>query len=131
MGTAFIGMPETTKNELNNVQEEFEAALKARKKPLAKHMWMIWDKYVGRILDTRFKVTKSRLNFESFNMEMDINLHVMEVVAPFSFNKETHDKIGTNKCNGFGRSGGDLLEEEEKALTGLVLMADISTKQSS
>ena len=49
---------------------------------------------MGRILDTRFKVTKSRLNFESFDMEMDINVHVMEVVASFSFDEETHDKIG-------------------------------------
>ena len=81
-------------------------------------MWMIWDRYVGRILDTRFKVTKSRLNFESFDMEMDINLHVMEVVAPFSFGKETHDKIGTNECNEFGRSEGDLIKEEKKTLTG-------------
>ena len=83
--TAFIGVPVTTKNKINNVQEEFEAALKARKKPLAKHMWMIRDRYVGRILDTRFKVTKSRLNFVSFDMEMEINLHDVEVVAPFSF----------------------------------------------
>ena len=47
--TSGIGMPRTIKNKLNNVQEEFEAALKARKKPLAKHMLMIWDRYVGRI----------------------------------------------------------------------------------
>ena len=53
---AGIGMPGTIKNELNNVQEEFETAFKARKKPVAKHMWMIWDRYAGRILDTRFKV---------------------------------------------------------------------------
>ena len=51
----------------------------------------------------RFKVTKSRLNFESFDMEMDINSHLMEVVAPFSFDKKTHDKIGTNT---FPRQGG-------------------------
>ena len=42
----------------------------------------------------------------------------MEVVAPFSFDEETHDKIGTNECNEFGKSGGDLIKEEEKALTG-------------
>ena len=36
--TAFIGVPKTMKKKLNNVQEEFEDALKARKKPLAKHM---------------------------------------------------------------------------------------------
>ena len=73
--TAFIGMPVTTKNKLNNVQEEFEAALKARKEPLAKHTWMIWVRYVGRILDTRFEVTRSKLNSVSFDMEMEINLH--------------------------------------------------------
>ena len=105
-GAALIGMPGTTKNELNNVQEEFKAALKARKKPLAKHIWMIWDRYVGRILDTRFEVTKSRLNFESFDMEMETNSHDMEVVAPFYFDEDIiHDKIGTNT---FPRRGGGL-----------------------
>ena len=74
-------MPGTTKNKLNHVQEEFEAALKARKKPLAKHMWMILDRYLGRILDTRFEVTKPRLNFVSFDMKMEINLHDMEAVC--------------------------------------------------
>ena len=34
----FIGMLGTTEDKLNNVQEKFEAALKTRKKPLAKHM---------------------------------------------------------------------------------------------
>ena len=42
-------------------------------------------------MGTRFKVTKSRLNSESFDMEMNINLHDMEVVA--------------------------IIKEEEKALT--------------
>ena len=111
-------MPGTTKNELNNVQEEFKATLKERKKLLAKHMWMIWDRYVGRILDTRFEVTKSRLNFESVDMEMEINLQDMEVVAPFSFDEDIHDKIVTNECNKIGRSRGDLIKEEEKALIG-------------
>ena len=64
-------------------------------------------------------MTKSRLNFVSINMEMEINSHDMEVVATFYFDKDiTHDKIGTKKCNKFGRSGGDLIKEEEKALTG-------------
>ena len=49
--------------------------MKVRKKPLAKHMRMIWDSYVGGILDTIFERTKYRLNFESFDMEMDIKLH--------------------------------------------------------
>ena len=84
-------MPGTTKNTFNNVQGEFEAALKA-KKPLAKHMWMLWDRYVGRIMDTRFEVTTSRLNFVSFDMKMEINLQDMEVVAPFSFDKDIHNK---------------------------------------
>ena len=37
-GMAFIGTPGTAKNKFNNVQDEFEAALKARKKPYAKHI---------------------------------------------------------------------------------------------
>ena len=75
-------MPGTTKNTFNNVQDESEAALKAKKKPLAKHMWMLWDRYAGtRILDTRLEVTKSRLNFVLFDMEMEINLQDMEVVS--------------------------------------------------
>ena len=41
----------------------------------------------------------------------------MKVVAPFSFDKNIHDKIGSNECDKFGRSGGDVIEEEEKALT--------------
>ena len=72
----------------------------------------------GENLDTRFEVTKSRLNSVSFYVEMEMYSHDMEVVAPFSFDKDIHDKIGTNKCNKFGRSGGDLIKEEEKALTG-------------
>ena len=46
--TTFIGMPRTTKNELKNIQEEFDTAVKARKKFLAEHMWMTWDRYVRR-----------------------------------------------------------------------------------
>ena len=49
---------------------------------------------------------------------MDFKSHDMEVVAPFSFDKDIHDKIGTNQCNKFGRSGGNLIKEEEKVLTG-------------
>ena len=33
-------------------------------------------------------------------------------------NEETHDKIDTNECNKCCRSGGDLIKEEEKDLTG-------------
>ena len=106
-------MPDTTKSELNNVQEELKAALKARKKPLAKHTWMIWDRCVGRILDTRFEVTKSRLHFVSFDMEMEINSQDMEVVAPFSFDDDSHVKIGTNECNKIDRNGEDLMTRGE------------------
>ena len=40
------------------------------------------------------------------------------MVAPFSFDEDIHDKIGTNGCNKIGRNGGDLIKEEEKAVTG-------------
>ena len=42
----------------------------------------------------------------------------MKLVAPFSFDEDIHDKIGTNECNKFGRSGGDIIKKKEKALTG-------------
>ena len=103
-----LACPEQRRTK-NNVQEEFEADLKAKKKHLAKHMWIIWDRYVGRILETRFEVTESRLNFTWFGMEMEINPHDVEVVALFSFGEDIHDNIGTNKCNKFCRSGGDLI----------------------
>ena len=71
-------------------------------------------------------MTTSRLNFVSFEVEIKINLHDMEVVAPLFFDKnitkDIHDKIGTNKCNKFDRIGGDLIKKDEKALTGFVLM---------
>ena len=38
------------------------------------------------------------------------------MVAPFSFDKDIHDKIGTNECNKIGRSGGDLIKKEENAV---------------
>ena len=85
---------------------------------LAKHMVTMRDSYVGRILDTRFEVTKSILNSVSFDTKMENNLHDMEVVVPFSFGEDIHDKIRTSKCNNFGRSGGDLIKEEEKASIG-------------
>ena len=106
-------MPGTAKNKLNNVQEEFDAAWKARKFShmcLAEHMWMIWDGYVVRILDTGFEVTRTKLNLESFDMEMELDLHDMEKVVPFSFGEDIHDKIETNKCNTIGRSGGDVIK---------------------
>ena len=62
----------------------------------------------------RFEVTKSRLNFVSFHTEMEINLQDMEVAAPFSFDEDIHNKIGTNECNKIG----SLIKEEEKAIIG-------------
>ena len=49
-------------------------------------------------MDTRFEVTKSRLNFVLFDMEMEMNSQGVEVVSPFSFDEDIHDKIGTNEC---------------------------------
>ena len=116
---AFIGMPGTTKIKLNNVQEEFDAARKARKasqRCLAEHMWTIRDRYVGRILDTRFVVTRTTHNLGSFDVEMRSDSDDMEGVALFSFDEDidedTHDKIGTNECNKVGRSGGELIKEK-------------------
>ena len=63
-------------------------------------------------------MTTSRLNFESFDMEMDIKSHDMEVVASFSFDGDIHDKIGTNQCNKIDRSGRDRIKEEENSLKG-------------
>ena len=70
----------------------------------------------GENLDTRFEVTKSRLNSVSFYVEMEMYSHDMEVVAPFSFDEDIHNKIGTNECNKCGKSEGDLTKGEEKAL---------------
>ena len=75
-----IGMPKTAKKKLNNVQEEFDATWKARKVShmcLVKHMMMIQDRYVGRILDTRFKVTRTKVNLGLFDMEMELDSHDM------------------------------------------------------
>ena len=108
---AFIDMPGTTKNTLNNVQEEFDTALKAEKKILVKHIWMIWDRYVGRILDTRFEVTRTKLNYVPFDMKMEIDLRDMEVVATFSFGEDIHDKIRTNECNKFGKNQGSVITQ--------------------
>ena len=51
-------------------------------------------------------------------MKMEINSQDMEVVAPFSFDEDIQDKIWTKECNKIGRSRGNLIKEEEKALTG-------------
>ena len=85
---------------------------------LAKLMMMIWGSYVGGILDTRFEVTRAKLNFAWFDRNMEIDPYDMEMVAPFSFDKDIHDKIGTNECNTVGRSGGDVIKEEKKSSIG-------------
>ena len=118
---AFTGMPRTTKNEVNNVQEDLDAVWKARKVShmcLAEHMMTIRDRYVGRILDTRFEVTRTTLNLGSFDVEMEFDSYDMEMVSPFSFGKDIHDEIGTNKCSTISRSGGDVVEKEKKFATG-------------
>ena len=52
---------------------------------LAEHMMTIQDRYLGRILDTRFGVTRTALNLGSFDVEMESDSYDMEMVAPFSF----------------------------------------------
>ena len=37
---------------------------------------------------------------------------------PIFSDKDIHDKIGTNECNKFGKHGGDVSKEEEKASSG-------------
>ena len=52
-------------------------------------------------------------------MEIEIGLYDMKVAALCSFDKDIiHDKIRTNECNKFGISGGDFIQEEEKAVAG-------------
>ena len=51
-------------------------------------------------------------------MEMELDSYDMEMVAPFSFDEDIHDKIGTNECNTIGRSGEDVIKEEKKSSTG-------------
>ena len=51
-------------------------------------------------------------------METEFDLSDMEMAAPFSFNEDIHDKIGTNECNIIGRSGGDVIKEEKKSAIG-------------
>ena len=107
IATASIGMPGTAKNELDNIREEMGLSVKARK---VSHMWTTWDRYVGRILDTRFESSKTRtsMNLESFDIAMDLYSYDMEMVVPISSDEYIQDKIGTNKCNEFGSSGGDI-----------------------
>ena len=64
---SFIDMPGTVKNILNDVNKEIGRCMKARK---TSHscIWITWDRYVGGILDTRFKVTGIKLNLELFDI---------------------------------------------------------------
>ena len=113
-----IGVPQIAMNELNNVHKEFDVAWKTRKAShmcLAKHMMMIRDRYMERILNTRFEVTRTKLNSGSFDMEIELDLYDMEIAAPFSFNEDIYEKIGTNECNTIGKSGEDIIEEEQKS----------------
>ena len=52
---------------------------------LAGHMVTIRDRYVGRILGTRFEVTRTTLDLESFDVELEFDSYDMEMVAPFFF----------------------------------------------
>ena len=51
-------------------------------------------------------------------MEMELESYDMEMAAPFSFNKDIDDKIGTNKWNTIDRSEEDAIKEEKKTSTG-------------
>ena len=102
--------------------KEFKVTWKTRKDShmcLAEHMMMIRDRYVRRILDTRFEVTRNKLNFALFDTNMELDSYDMGMVAPFSFDEDVHDKIGTNECNTIGRIKGDIIK------TGILLRAYI------
>ena len=110
--TVSIGMPGTAKNESDNIHGEMGRSVKARK---ISHIGTTWDRYVGRILDTRFEScseaqikTVTSMNLESFDITMDLYSHDMEMVVPISFDEYIQDKIGTNECNEIGSSGGDI-----------------------
>ena len=84
-------MTGTTKNKLDNVCEEFDAAWKRRKFShtcFAEHMWMTWDRYVGKILDTRSTVTRTTRNLKSFDVEMEVESYDVEMVLSNSPDKD-------------------------------------------
>ena len=56
--------------------------------------------------------------FKSFDVEMEVESYDVEMVVSISSDEDIHDKIGTNECNKFGRSRGNVIKEEEKAPTG-------------
>ena len=85
---------------------------------LAEHIMIIWDRYVGRILDTRFEVTRTKLNFALVDTNMELDSYDIQMVAPFSFDKDIHDKIGTNGCKFAEVKEMSLFKEGEKSPTG-------------
>ena len=52
---------------------------------LAGHMVTIRDRYVGRILYSRFEVTRTTLYLGLFDMEMELDSYDTEMAAPVSF----------------------------------------------
>ena len=50
--------------------------------------------YTGRIFDTRFEATRTKLNFALFDTNMELDSYDMETVAPFFFDEDIHNKIG-------------------------------------
>ena len=91
------GMPRRTKNKLDNVREEMGSRRKVS------HTWTTWDRY------------GTTLKLESFDMETKLESNDLTIVVPGSSDEDVHDKIETNERNKFGRSGGDVIKEEEKA----------------
>ena len=87
--------------------------------------------YVGRILDTRFEVTRTKLNFALFDTIIELDLCDMEMVTPFSFDEDIHDKSGTNEYNTTGRGEGDVIKEEMESSTGREDREIIKTSWSS
>ena len=51
-------------------------------------------------------------------LEMELDPYNMEMVAPFLFDKDVHNKIKTNECITICRSGGDVIKEEKRSSTG-------------
>ena len=116
IATASFGMPGTTKNELDNVREEgmpgrtknkldnVREEMGSRRK--VSHTRTTWDRY------------GTTLNVESFDMETKLESYDLTIVVPISSDEDIHNKIETNERNKFGRSGGDVSKEEEKASKG-------------
>ena len=52
-------------------------------------------------------MTRTKMNFVLFDMEIESDSYDLEMVVRCYFYEDIHDKIRRNKCNKFGRSGGD------------------------